>query len=69
MANYSHKYGYSASLYYPMSISVIDAVCPQAILAMSVTLSGADPGFHWVGAADPGGAVLALEGAPLIDQN
>ena len=25
--------------------------------------------FHWVGAAGPGGAVLAIEGAPLIDQN
>ena len=26
-------------------------------------------GFHWVGAAGPGGAVLAIERAPLIDQN
>ena len=25
--------------------------------------------FHWVGALDPGGAVLAIERAPLIDQN
>ena len=25
--------------------------------------------FHWVGAADPGGAVFATEGVPLIDQN
>ena len=24
--------------------------------------------FHWVGAAGHGGAVLAIEGAPLIDQ-
>ena len=23
--------------------------------------------FHWVGAADPGGAILAIEGAPLIN--
>ena len=25
--------------------------------------------FHWVGAADPGGAVLAIERASLIGQN
>ena len=25
--------------------------------------------FHWVGAADPGDAVLAIERAPLIDEN
>ena len=38
MANFSHRDVYSASLHYPMSISAIDPVCPQAILAMSVTL-------------------------------
>ena len=24
--------------------------------------------IHWVGAADPGGVVLAIQGVPLIDQ-
>ena len=38
MANFSHRHVYSASLHYPMSIGLIDPVCPQAILAMSVTL-------------------------------
>ena len=38
MTNFSHRDVYSASLHYPMSISAIDPVCPQAILAMSVTL-------------------------------
>ena len=38
MDNFSHRHVYSASLHYPMSIGPIDSVCPQAILAMSVTL-------------------------------
>ena len=36
VANFSHKYVYSASL--QKSISVIDPACPQAISAMSVTM-------------------------------
>ena len=36
VANYSHWHFYSASLDYPMSISPIDQVCPQVILAISV---------------------------------
>ena len=35
---FPHKHVYSASLHYPMSISAIDPVCPQAILPMRVTL-------------------------------
>ena len=38
MATFLHGHVYSASLYYPMSIRVIDQVCPQAILPMTVTL-------------------------------
>ena len=38
MAYFSHRHLYSASLHYPMSISAIDPVCPQAILPMTVTL-------------------------------
>ena len=38
MANFSHRHVNSASLHYPMSIMVIDPVCPQAILPMGVTL-------------------------------
>ena len=38
MANLSLRDVYSASLHYSMSISAIDTVCPDAILAMSVTL-------------------------------
>ena len=37
MANFPHRHAYSASLHHPMSIRAIDPVCPQAILAMSVT--------------------------------
>ena len=38
MANVLHRHVSSASLYYPMSIRAIGSVCPEAILAMSVTL-------------------------------
>ena len=38
MANFSHRDVYSVSVHYPMSISAIDPVCPQAISAMTVTL-------------------------------
>ena len=38
VAIFSHRHVYSASLHYLMSISAIDSVCPQAILATSVTL-------------------------------
>ena len=38
MANFLHAHVYSASLHYPMSIRAIDSVCPQAVLAVSVTV-------------------------------
>ena len=38
MANFSYKHVYIASLHYTMSISVIDPVCPQAILPLRVTM-------------------------------
>ena len=38
MANSSHRHVYTASLHYPVSIRAIDAVYPQAILPMRVTL-------------------------------
>ena len=38
MSNFSHGHLYGASLHYPMSIRVIDPVCPRVILPMSVTL-------------------------------
>ena len=34
----SHRHVYNASLHYPMSISAINPVCPQAILPMRVML-------------------------------
>ena len=38
VANFSHRHVYSVPWHYPTSISVIDPVCPQAILPMRVAL-------------------------------